>query len=135
MLPRAGPISGSLALLEVAPAAVGFLDLGPRQLTHHAGVHLRRRSRCRRRASSADHCRRRSIDDAFAGSLAAHRADTLRFVEEARERGELAADADGELLLDLLDGALYYRLLWRNQRFTEAEVEPLVDRVLATFGR
>ena len=77
----------------------------------------------------------RRIDDAFAGSLAAHRADTLRFVEEARERGELAPDADGELLLDLLDGALYYRLLWRNQRLTEAEVEPLVDRVLATFAR
>jgi len=49
------------------------------------------------------------------------------------DSGELAADADGELLLDLLDGALYYRLLWRNQRLTQAEVEPLVDRVLAGF--
>jgi hypothetical protein len=36
-------------------------------------------------------------------------------------------------LLDLLDGALYYRLLWRGERLARAEVEPLVDTVLAGF--
>jgi AcrR family transcriptional regulator len=74
------------------------------------------------------------IDEAFAASLARVRAETLDVVEQARQRGELAADADGDLLLDLLDGALYYRLLWRDRRLTEAEVEPLVDLVLAGFA-
>ncbi len=74
------------------------------------------------------------IDEAFAASLTSVRAATLDVAEKARRSGELAADADGDLLLDLLDGALYYRLLWRNQRLTQAEVEPLVDLVLAGFG-
>lgn len=73
------------------------------------------------------------IDAAFTASLTAQRAETLEVVERARRSGEISADADGELLLDLLNGALYYRLLWRNQRLNEAEVEPLVDLVLAGF--
>ena len=73
------------------------------------------------------------IDAAFSRSLASVRAGTPRLVERARERGEVRPDCDGELLLDLLDGALYYRLLWRNRELTEAEVEPLVDTVLAGF--
>jgi len=76
----------------------------------------------------------RRIDAAFAASLATVRAETLRYVDQARERGELAVDTNGELLLDLVDGALYYRLLWRNEPLTEAEVEPLVDTVLAGFA-
>jgi AcrR family transcriptional regulator len=71
------------------------------------------------------------IDEAFAGSLARVRAETLELIDRARETGELPPDADGELLLDLLDGALYYRLLWRNTRLAEADVETLVDTVLA----
>ena len=74
-----------------------------------------------------------AIDAAFATSLAGVRAPSLRLIERAAERGELKRDCDGELLLDLLDGALYYRLLWRGKRFTRAEVEPLVDTVLAGF--
>jgi AcrR family transcriptional regulator len=73
------------------------------------------------------------IDAALGRSLALQRAGTLELVGRARERGELRPDADGELLLDLLNGALYYRLLWRNESLTAAEVEPLVDTVLAGF--
>ena len=51
------------------------------------------------------------------------------------QRGGLKADCDADLLLDLLDGALYYRLLWRGERLTRAGVEPLVDTVLAGFLR
>jgi AcrR family transcriptional regulator len=65
------------------------------------------------------------IDGAFAASLRSVRAPTLAIV--AREAPEL----DGEALLDFLDGTLYYRLLWRNERLTEAQVEPLVDAALA----
>jgi AcrR family transcriptional regulator len=73
------------------------------------------------------------IDDAFRASLTAVRAEALAYIDRARERGELAAGTDGELVLDLLDGALYYRLLWRNEPLREDEVEPLVDVVLAGF--
>jgi AcrR family transcriptional regulator len=73
------------------------------------------------------------IDEAFRASLATVRAEPLRFIDVARARGELVAGTDGELLLDLLDGALYYRLLWRDQPLREDEVEPLVDVVLAGF--
>jgi len=73
------------------------------------------------------------IDEAFQASLRAVREETLTAVDRAREHGELAADADGELLLDLLVGAMYYRLLWRGERLGESDVEPLVDHVLAAF--
>jgi len=63
------------------------------------------------------------------------RAPSLRLIEREAERGGLQRDCDGELLLDLLDGALYYRLLWRGERLTRDEVEPLVDAVLAGFVR
>ena len=76
-----------------------------------------------------------SIDAAFARSLASVRAPSLRVIEREAERGGLRPDCDAELLLDLLDGALYYRLLWRGERLTRAEVEPLVDTVLAGFLR
>ena len=75
----------------------------------------------------------RRIDEAFAASLERVRAETLQAVEDARASGELPSGADGDVLLDLLDGALYYRLLWRNERLTEADVGPLVDLVLAGF--
>lgn len=74
-----------------------------------------------------------SIDAAFATSLASVRGPSLRLIECEAERGGLKRDCDGELLLDLLDGALYYRLLWRGERLTSDEVEPLVDAVLAGF--
>ncbi len=38
---------------------------------------------------------------------------------------------DGETLLDLANGAAYYRLLWRGESLTEEQVEPLVDLILA----
>ena len=67
---------------------------------------------------------------AFAASLEAVQAETLREIEAARDRGELRPDTEARLLLDLLNGALYYRLLWRGERLTRADVGPLVDSVL-----
>jgi AcrR family transcriptional regulator len=74
-----------------------------------------------------------AIDAAFAGSLRAFRAETLAVVAGAKETGDLPPGADGELLLDLVDGALYYRLLWRDEPLAEADVPDLVDTVLAGF--
>jgi len=71
------------------------------------------------------------IDKALQATLGDLRAEGLAWVEHARQRGELGADVDGEVLLDLVAAAAYYRLLWRGQAITEIEVEPLVDLVLA----
>lgn len=73
----------------------------------------------------------RRIEAALQASLAGLRAQGLGWVERARERGEVRPDVDGELLLDLVAGAAYYRLLWRGQVMALDEVEPVVDLLLA----
>lgn len=71
------------------------------------------------------------IEQALQSTLAELRADGLAWVEWARARGEIAPEVDGETLLDLINGAAYYRLLWRGETIGEDEVEPLVDLLLA----
>lgn len=71
------------------------------------------------------------IAEALEGTLAELRAEGLAWVEHARERGELGREVDGETLLDLANGAAYYRLLWRGESLSEEQVEPLVDLILA----
>ena len=90
-----------------------------------------RRSAAEMLAAAAGNAR---VDTAFATTLSELRRPALQLVEQGIARGELRPDCDGDLVLDLLNGALYYRLLWRDERFTEAEVEPLVDGVLAGFA-
>jgi len=70
------------------------------------------------------------IDEAFQATLATLRADGLALVARAQAAGEVAEDVDGELLLDLVTGSAYYRLLWRGRAITEREVEQVVDLVL-----
>ncbi len=70
------------------------------------------------------------LREAFEDTVRAIRLEGLRWVEHAREAGEIRADADADTLLDLVNGALYYRLLWRGELLGEAEVEPLVDTIL-----
>jgi AcrR family transcriptional regulator len=70
------------------------------------------------------------IAAAFAASLQSVQAGTIERIEQARDRGELRPDTDPQLFLDLLNGALYYRLLWRGQTMTRDEVLPLVDLLL-----
>ncbi len=71
------------------------------------------------------------IEQALQSTLAELRADGLAWVEWARARGEVGPEVDGEALLDLVNGAAYYRLLWRGETIAEDEVEPLVDLLLA----
>lgn len=75
------------------------------------------------------------IEQALQTTLADLRTQGLAWVERARERGEVGPDVDGETLLDLANGAAYYRLLWRGETIAEDEVEPLVDLILAGAGR
>lgn len=70
------------------------------------------------------------IEKAFRTTLADLRAEGLAWVERAREVGEIAPDVDGEMLLDLANGAAYYRLLWRGEIITDVDAERLVDVIL-----
>jgi hypothetical protein len=70
------------------------------------------------------------IESAVMQTVADWRVEGLDWVKSARERGEIAPEVDGEALLDLANGAVYYRLLWRGQVISEDEVGPLVDLIL-----
>jgi len=50
------------------------------------------------------------------------------------ERGELPADVDVELMLDVLGGAVMYRELIAVHAVDDAYIGRLVDRILAAFG-
>jgi hypothetical protein len=64
------------------------------------------------------------------GPVVERRAQLLLTVEDPRAVDDLPIDPEPRW-----NGALYYRLLWRGERLTRAEVEPLVDTVLAGFLR
>lgn len=70
------------------------------------------------------------IAAALVASLEQVQTETIRRIELARELGELRTDADAQLLVDLMNGALYYRLLWRGVAMTRSDVAPLVDHLL-----
>lgn len=61
----------------------------------------------------------------------ARREAMLAALERARERGEIRADADLELAVDELHGAVFYRLLLSGAPLDDAFVERLTDQVLA----
>ena len=71
------------------------------------------------------------IGKAMRATLADQRAEGLRWVADARGRGEIDPAVEGDTLLDLVAGAAYYRLLWRGEIIGVDEVEPLVDQILA----
>ena len=62
---------------------------------------------------------------------ASRRAPARALVVAAVERGELAADTDPDLTVDLVAGTLLYRRLLRHQPVTQEVVEEVVDAVLA----
>jgi len=61
----------------------------------------------------------------------ARREAMLETLERGRERGEIRADADLELAVDELHGAVFYRLLLSGEPLDERFVERLADQVLA----
>jgi AcrR family transcriptional regulator len=65
----------------------------------------------------------------------ADRRDRPREVmERGIARGELPADADVELILDLLGGTIMYRELIAREVVDRAYLDRLVDKVLGAFG-
>jgi len=62
------------------------------------------------------------------------RAATSAIVTRAVARGDLAADADGDLLLDLLAGIIAQRVLLRRLPLRDDFPEMIVDQLLGGFA-
>jgi AcrR family transcriptional regulator len=60
----------------------------------------------------------------------ARRQAMLAALERGRERGEVRADADLELAVDALHGAVFYRLLLSGEPLDAAFAKQLADQVL-----
>ena len=61
----------------------------------------------------------------------ARRAAMLAALERGRARGEIRADADLELAVDTLHGAVFYRLLLSGEPLDDAFAERVASQVLA----
>lgn len=72
------------------------------------------------------------IADLHARFVDDRRRPVLDRLARARDAGQVAADADLDLLVDLLSGPLFYRELLRRQATGDDRVAALVDAVLAT---
>jgi AcrR family transcriptional regulator len=67
--------------------------------------------------------------------LTEHRREPIRLLlARARERGEIAKDADIDLAVDLLGGPLFYRRFVAHCALPENYVGALVDHVLNSLG-
>jgi AcrR family transcriptional regulator len=64
----------------------------------------------------------------------ARREAMLAALERGRARGEIREDADLELAVDVLHGAVFYRLLLSGEPLDEAFVDGLADQTLAGLG-
>jgi AcrR family transcriptional regulator len=82
-------------------------------------------------AMSRDPDLARTVREAF---LAGRRAALREVLERGVERGDLRADFDRELALDVLGGPLFYRLLITGGPIDEQLAEDVADLVLAGFA-
>jgi AcrR family transcriptional regulator len=64
----------------------------------------------------------------------ARREAMVAALERARARGEIREDADLELAVDALHGAVFYRLLLSGEPLDDAFVDRLADQTLAGLG-
>jgi AcrR family transcriptional regulator len=67
--------------------------------------------------------------------IAARRRHTLRAVERAVARGEIHADADAELIADVLAGPIFYRHLVLRGRLDVRYADRVADAVIAGLAR
>ena len=63
--------------------------------------------------------------------LSGRRDITRKWIETAKAQGEMRADVDPELLIDMIYGAIYYRLLMGHQPLDAEFGSRLVDEALA----
>jgi AcrR family transcriptional regulator len=72
----------------------------------------------------------RDLREAFQRFMENRRAMMRRILQRGRDRGELAPEADLELLIDLLYGPLLFRALISGGPLDPAQVDSLTDAVL-----
>jgi AcrR family transcriptional regulator len=70
------------------------------------------------------------LADRLRSFIADRRAPAMAVMERGRDRGEIAADADLDLCIDQLTGALVYRLFFTGEPVTAEVVERAVSLVL-----
>jgi len=70
------------------------------------------------------------IEELYATYVRDRSRPALERLAAARDAGEIAEDADPDLLLDQLAGAIYYRQLLRREPTSDEQVEAIVDAVL-----
>jgi AcrR family transcriptional regulator len=70
---------------------------------------------------------------AYRAFLVERRAPVVAAVEAAIARGELAADADADVVVDLVIGPVFYRSLTTQARLTDDDLVGLVEHAVAAF--
>ena len=75
----------------------------------------------------------RVADAVRTGMASAWHAVIGRVLERAIERGELRADVDVEVAIELLAGPLFYRYLWLGLPIDESYLQAVVAAVLSDF--
>ena len=76
--------------------------------------------------------RSETIAAAFRGGFVAARRSALRHVlERWRDRGELRADVNLEILMDMINGPLFYRFLMRGETVSDEVIQASLDVLLS----
>jgi hypothetical protein len=76
-----------------------------------------------------------NVSQVLADFTASRRADLRALMERGRDAGEIAADADLDMLVDMAYGVLYYRLLIGHAPLDEAAARTLAAQLMsATAG-
>lgn len=66
----------------------------------------------------------------FQQFLATRRASVLRILRHAAERGDLPSNVDGELILSIYAGTVFYRTLISGEPVTDHHIDQLIDLIL-----
>jgi AcrR family transcriptional regulator len=74
------------------------------------------------------------LAEAHRAFVAARRAEAAGIVRRGVERGEIRADADVELVVDLVAGPLFHRILINGDALDAGYVDRLVEAVLRSFS-
>jgi AcrR family transcriptional regulator len=68
------------------------------------------------------------LQEFYEQHVRSRRADTVAALELGKASGELRPDANAEIVVDALFGAIYYRLLFRSAPLTDQYADDLVDQ-------
>jgi AcrR family transcriptional regulator len=68
------------------------------------------------------------LQEFYEQHVRSRREDTIAAIERGKGSGELRMDANAELVVDALFGAIYYRLLFRSAPLSDQYADELVDQ-------